>query len=89
MKAMRLADSAQTPALIEQDIPQPRPRQGEVLVRVYAAGVTPTELVWYPTSHAKKGITAPASCHHMSSLVRLQKSEAALWDSPSARRSTA
>lgn len=55
MKAMRLADSAQTPVLIERDILQPKPRKGELLVRVYAAGVTPTELSWYPTSHKKNG----------------------------------
>lgn len=55
MRAMRLADSAQKPLLIESEIPQPKPRPGEVLVRVYAAGVTPTELAWYPTSHTKNG----------------------------------
>src|SRR4051794_9754026 len=42
-------------ALIEMDVPQPEPRKGEVLVRVYAAGITPTELAWYPTSHTKNG----------------------------------
>jgi NADPH:quinone reductase-like Zn-dependent oxidoreductase len=51
MKAMRLIDSA----LFEADIPQPKPRAGEVLVRVHAAGVTPTEVTWYPTSHLKTG----------------------------------
>jgi NADPH:quinone reductase-like Zn-dependent oxidoreductase len=55
MKAMRLTDSAQKPTLIETDVPQPKPRAGEVLVRVHAAGVTPTELFWYPTSHMKNG----------------------------------
>jgi len=50
-----LADSAQKAVLVEEDIPQPKARQAEVLVRVYAAGVTPTELVWYPTSHTKNG----------------------------------
>src|SRR3984957_4370166 len=55
MKALRLADSGQKPILIEKDTPKPKPRRGEVLVRVYAAGVTPTELIWYPTSHTKNG----------------------------------
>lgn len=55
MKAFRLADSAQQPELVESDIPRPKPQSGEVLVRVHAAGVTPTELVWYPTSHTKNG----------------------------------
>lgn len=55
MKVMRLADAAGTPALVEDEIPQPEPGPGEVLVRVYAAGVTPTEVLWYPTSHTKTG----------------------------------
>ena len=55
MRALRLDGSPQTPALIEKEVPQPKPRQGEVLVRVCAAGVTPTELLWYPTSHTKNG----------------------------------
>ena len=41
--------------LIEANVPQPEPGRGELLVRVYAAGVTPTELLWYPTTHAKNG----------------------------------
>jgi NADPH:quinone reductase-like Zn-dependent oxidoreductase len=55
MKTMRLSDSAQPPVLIEETVPQPQPRRGELLVRVYAAGVTPTELLWYPTTHSKNG----------------------------------
>ena len=37
------------------EIPRPAPGPGEVLVRVHAAGVTPTELVWYPSTHTKDG----------------------------------
>jgi NADPH:quinone reductase-like Zn-dependent oxidoreductase len=55
MITMRLSDSADGPVLIEEDVPQPQPGRGELLVRVYAAGVTPTELLWYPTTHAKNG----------------------------------
>jgi len=55
MKTMRLSDSAQPPVLVEETVPQPQPRRGELLVRVYAAGVTPTELLWYPTTHSKTG----------------------------------
>jgi NADPH:quinone reductase-like Zn-dependent oxidoreductase len=55
MKTMRLSDSAQPPVLIEENIPRPQPRRGELLVRVYAAGVTPTELQWYTTTHRKNG----------------------------------
>ena len=55
MITMRLSDAVDGPVLIEENIPQPQPGRGELLVRVYAAGVTPTELLWYPTTHAKNG----------------------------------
>ena len=56
MKAMRLVSGAGGAAtLVEENLPQPVPGQGEVLVRVYAAGVTHTELGWYPTLHTKAG----------------------------------
>jgi NADPH:quinone reductase-like Zn-dependent oxidoreductase len=55
MKTMCLSDSAQPPVLVEENAPQPQPGRGELLVRVYAAGVTPTELLWYPTTHSKNG----------------------------------
>ena len=55
MKIMRLSDSEDGPVLIEENIPQPKPGRGELLVRVYAAGVTPTELLSYPTTHSKNG----------------------------------
>jgi NADPH:quinone reductase-like Zn-dependent oxidoreductase len=41
--------------LIPDNIPQPQPGPGEVLVHIRAAGVTPTELSWSPTSHDKSG----------------------------------
>ena len=68
MKAMLLAESPQSPLLRESDIPQPQLRPGEVLVRVFAAGVTPTELVWYTTSHRKNGDprTGAVPCHEFS-----------------------
>lgn len=55
MRTMRFSDSARAPVLIEEQLPQPQPQRGELLVRVYAAGVTPTELLWYPTAHNKDG----------------------------------
>jgi len=33
----------------------PAPRANELLIRVHAAGVTPTELIWYPTTRTKDG----------------------------------
>jgi NADPH:quinone reductase-like Zn-dependent oxidoreductase len=54
MKAMRLVATGET-TLVETEVPQPTPRRGEILVRVQAAGVIPTELGWYPTTHTKTG----------------------------------
>ena len=56
MKTMRLYDSEKPPVLVVENVPQPQPRRVELLIRVYAAGVTPTELLWYPTTtHDKDG----------------------------------
>ena len=55
MKTMRLYDPEKPPVLVVENVPQPQPRRGELLIRVYAAGVTPTELLWYPTTHNKDG----------------------------------
>jgi len=38
-----------------EDIPEAVPGRGEVLIRVHAAGVTTSELSWYPTTHTKSG----------------------------------
>ena len=35
--------------------PKPCPGPSEVLIRVGAAGVTPGELLWYPTTHTRQG----------------------------------
>ncbi len=40
---------------VADEVPMPQASRDEVLVRVRAAGVTPTELRWYPTSHTKNG----------------------------------
>ena len=55
MKCMRISDSGQGRELTENDVDQPKPREGEVLVRLHAAGVTPTEAIWYPTLHTNTG----------------------------------
>jgi NADPH:quinone reductase-like Zn-dependent oxidoreductase len=49
MKAIRLHGRGGPEAFAYEEAPQPRPGEGEVLVRVHAAAVTPTELVWVPT----------------------------------------
>jgi NADPH:quinone reductase-like Zn-dependent oxidoreductase len=38
-----------------QDVPRPEPKTREVLIRVHAAGVTPTELTWMPTWTTREG----------------------------------
>lgn len=55
MRAWQLNDGTSPPGLTLEDVPQPRPGPGEVLVRVHAAGVTPSELGWYPTTHTTDG----------------------------------
>jgi NADPH:quinone reductase-like Zn-dependent oxidoreductase len=71
MKCIELTDSTDSPALIEKDVPRPRPREGEVLARVHAAGVTPTELAWYPTSRMEDGgkRTGAVPSHEFSGVV--------------------
>jgi NADPH:quinone reductase-like Zn-dependent oxidoreductase len=55
MKAVQLIASEPAPVLAEANVPKPAAGKHEVLVQVSAAGVTPTELVWYPTLHTKDG----------------------------------
>jgi NADPH:quinone reductase-like Zn-dependent oxidoreductase len=42
------------PALIADAAPVPKPGHGEILVRIFAAGMTPTELLWYPTTRPSR-----------------------------------
>jgi NADPH:quinone reductase-like Zn-dependent oxidoreductase len=55
MNVMRFNDRPYNPALIPGTAPIPKPQAGELLIRVHAAGVTPTELKWYPTTHTPAG----------------------------------
>lgn len=55
MKAMQIQNDSQGPTLHRAEITQPTASHSEVLIQVRAAGVTPTELGWYPTTHAKSG----------------------------------
>lgn len=55
MKVMAVNNAKQGPILIASALPQPQPGEGELLIRVRATGVTPTELLWYPTTHTKQG----------------------------------
>ncbi len=55
MKAIQIDNSHQPQTLAAVDLPIPGPGEKEILVRVSAAGVTPTELVWYPTTNTRSG----------------------------------
>lgn len=55
MKATTLSGSAGKPVFVHDDIPEPKANAGEVVIRVCAAGITPTEIMWYPTWHTKSG----------------------------------
>ena len=55
MKAMQVNEADQRPLLIPAELPKPEAGSSEILVHVHAAGVTPTELLWYPTTHTKSG----------------------------------
>jgi NADPH:quinone reductase-like Zn-dependent oxidoreductase len=57
VKAFCVTDSVTLGGLAEEEIPVPQPGPNELLIRVCAAGVTPTELRWYPTTHRKDGET--------------------------------
>lgn len=59
MKVARLHVRADPAAFVYEEAPQPEPRDGEVLVRVHAAAVTPTELAWAPTSTTRTGAPRP------------------------------
>src|SRR5262245_58627452 len=54
---MRVNNAQPGPILVAAALPQPQPRDGELLIRVRATGVTPTELLWYPTTHTREGGT--------------------------------
>ena len=72
MRAMRLANAtAGAVKFTAAEVPQPKPGPAEVLVRVRAAGVTATELIWYPTTHTKDGAarTNAIPAHEFSGVV--------------------
>jgi NADPH:quinone reductase-like Zn-dependent oxidoreductase len=52
MKAMEFTDALDLRAAIRQ---RPTPKTGEILIQVSAVGVTPTEKLWYTTSHYAGG----------------------------------
>jgi len=80
MKAARLHAPRSPESLRYEDAPDPRPGPGEVLIRVHAAGVTPSELRWAPTSVARDGSPRPLPLvpgHEFSGEVAMLETDAA------------
>jgi len=59
MKAIRLHRHGGPEQLVYEEAPVPRPASGEVLLRVHAAAVTPSELLWMPTWKTRRGEDRP------------------------------
>ena len=55
MRAIRLYARGGPERLAYEDAPLPAPAAGEALLRVYAAGITPTELTWSETYQTPDG----------------------------------
>jgi NADPH:quinone reductase-like Zn-dependent oxidoreductase len=71
MKAIRLYAQGGLVQVVYEDAPQPQPGQGEVLVRVYAAGVTPSEPTWPGTWKTSAGVgrAQPIPGHDVAGIV--------------------
>ena len=55
MKVMQVVETPKGLALQPSECPVPKPGQGELLIRVRAAGIITTELQWQPTTHNPDG----------------------------------
>jgi len=59
MKAIRLHQVDGPDSLLYEDAPKPGPKDNQMLVRVSATAITPTEFAWYPTFHSPEGGARP------------------------------
>ncbi|HTR43671.1 MAG TPA: NADP-dependent oxidoreductase [Pseudomonadales bacterium] len=59
MKAVFLNQKGEADSLVVGEIPEPRAQAGEVLVKVHATAVMPTELQWFPTFNLPSGKPRP------------------------------
>jgi hypothetical protein len=59
MRAMYLERRTGPEGLTLGEIPKPSPKEGEVLVKVQATSVMPTEFGWYPTFNTIAGEPRP------------------------------
>src|SRR4051812_47954773 len=59
MKAIYLEKKYGAESLVFGDIPRPNPKAGEVLIKVHATAVMPTEFQWMPTFSQPSGEARP------------------------------
>lgn len=59
MKAIYLEKKAGPETLVSGEIRRPQPRAGEVLIKIHAAAITPTEFQWSPTFNLPSGQPRP------------------------------
>jgi NADPH:quinone reductase-like Zn-dependent oxidoreductase len=71
MKAIHMSTEHGAVQFVYEEAPQPQPRHGEVLVRVYATGVTPDEPTWSQTWKTRIGVERPQPIpgHEMAGIV--------------------
>src|ERR1051326_999836 len=71
MKAIHMYPQRGSVQFVYEDIPPPQPRHGEVLVRVYATGVSPTEPTWSTTWRTRADVerTLPIPGHDVAGVV--------------------
>ena len=69
MKAMKFTDKLNLQPVTR---PVPEPKAGEILIQVYATGGTPTEKLWYTTSHMRMARHDPRRCQGTNSQASLQ-----------------
>ena len=55
MRAWQCDDARPVPGLVAADVEPPKPGPDELLIQVHAVGITPSELLWYPTTREKSG----------------------------------
>jgi NADPH:quinone reductase-like Zn-dependent oxidoreductase len=83
MNAVYLAKKGEADSLIFGEIQQPEPDAGQVLVKVHATAVTPTEIQWSPTFQTTSGDPRPFPIvlgHELSGVVETHGSNASKFN---------